>query len=1318
MLMMHGLAKSQKLIYDMEKYAGGSISVICGSLLIEGSRDQAKLTAAVNELYRINAALRTRITEADGQPQQSTLDYAERDIGVLRFESKADLDRYAETCAKAPVDLYGDLCEISAILLPDRYGFLIKLHHIIGDAWALSLICSQFIALLNGETPQAFPYTEHLENELDYLRSDRYAKDRSFFLEQFKKCDEVTYLSEKQSDSFTSKRKTFVVDSDRTARIADYANQHNVSPFVLFMTAVATYISRIKQNVEKFYIGTAVLNRSGLREKNMVGMFVDTAPVLIELDNEKTFSENLSAVKDSSFSVLRHQKFNYGDVLSAIRQEHDFTERLYDVMLSYQNAAIAGAKAESTWYHSGAQAETLQIHIDDRDSEGIFRIHFDYQTDKLTEHEIERMYGHVINLLFDAIRNDSKPLYELEILSAGENQMLLYNFNDTAVDYPRDKCVHQLFEVQVKKTPEKTAVIACDRTLTYRELNEQANRIANSLIEHGVKPGDIVAFMLPRRSYLIAAMFGILKAGAAYLPIDPDYPKDRINYILEDSKATYLITEEKIAGLLENADSRNPCVAISSNSLSYCIYTSGTTGAPKGVLITHRNICNFIQKNSINAFQKTLADTCDTVICCNSLSFDITLQEVILPLLNGLTLFLIFNAQIYNLQASSELVSDDRLGLIITPTKLELYMMNEHFCSQILHRVSVLMCGAEPFPAKSLNQIRKYTNAIVFNGYGPTETTCGVLYSPITDIDNIAIGKPIANTQIYIVDRYMRPVPIGATGELCIAGDSIGVGYLNHPELTAEKFIDNPFGKGKLYKTSDLAYWREDGNIVYVGRNDFQVKIRGLRIELGEIENALQGVPGVAQAMVAVRRSAEGRQLICAFYTGRETDGKVFRSAIGQKLPKYMLPHIFTHLDELPLTTSGKVNRKALPEVDLSQIAVAAEYIEPIGEMEKQLVTLMEQVLSYSPIGRNDDFFDLGGDSLKAIEFVSKAHSEGIYFVLQSIFDHPTVQQLTEYIQTNDKQTVLYSETDFTEINKILEKNKLEYISTPQKIEVGNVLLAGATGYLGIHILADFIEHENGIAFCLVRGKDQADSEQRLINLLNFYFGGRYSECDRIRVLCGDLQKVYLGLPEREYETIIPKISTVINAAASVKHYGSYQYFYEVNVETVNRLIDFCRIAEARLIHISTLSVSGNSFGDEFNGYIGETEKHFFESSLYIGQSLDNVYARSKFEAEKVILEAMGKGLKANILRMGNLSNRLCDGIFQKNYESNAFLKRIKAFLELGMFPDYIMDMYTEFTPIDEAARAVMIIVQHFSTEQTVFHINNTKVVSFYKLQN
>lgn len=506
-----------------------------------------------------------------------------------------------------------------------------------------------------------------------------------------------------------------------------------------------------------------------------------------------------------------------------------------------------------------------------------------------------------------------------------------------------------------------------------------------------------------------------------------------------------------------------------------------------------------------------------------------------------------------------------------------------------------------------------------------------------------------------------------------------------------------------------------------MGRNDFQVKIRGLRIELGEIENAIAGVEGISQAVVVVRKDETGRQLICAFYT--ETAPVVLdsiKAAIREKLPRYMMPHSFTKLDILPLTPSGKVDRKALPQVDLTSIGSQAEYIPPQGQMEKELAAIMEGVLGYSPVGREDNFFDLGGDSLKAIEFVSKAHTEGIYFALQNIFDYPTVGALREYIESGDKSAVSYREVDFTAVNAVLAKNRMEIKRIPNETEVGDLLLTGATGFLGIHLLADYLEHDSGTAYCLVRGQNQADSEARLRKLLNFYFGDKYTNLlgGRIQVLCGDLQKDRLGLTEPDYQALLKRVATVINAAASVKHYGSYQYFYDVNVETTRRLVDFCKQSGARLIHISTTSVSGNGNMDVFDGYISDTEKHFREDSLYIGQPLENVYARSKFEAEKLVLEAASEGLPACIMRMGNLTNRASDGVFQINHETNAAAQRVKGVIALGLVPDYLIEdgMYVEFTPIDEAARAILLLTRHFDPERTVFHINSTKVVYLDKL--
>ena len=364
-------------------------------------------------------------------------------------------------------------------------------------------------------------------------------------------------------------------------------------------------------------------------------------------------------------------------------------------------------------------------------------------------------------------------------------------------------------------------------------MNRQANQIAHNLMNAGVCPGDIVAFALPRTSSLIAVMIGILKTGAAYLPIDPDYPEDRIEYMLEDSKAKVFIQQDDMEKLLKGEKCANPDIDVTADNLCYCIYTSGSTGKPKAVAISHANVHNFVLEDA-GEFQRSLKDNCDCVFATNAVVFDITVQDILFPLMNGMCVMFAKTDTLTHVPKLLKYAPEGRTGLIITPTKLQMYMQSREFCRN-LERFSVIMVGAENFPPNLFLELRKYTDAVIFNGYGPTETTCGVLYDRIEKDKKITIGKPIANTQIYIVDEQMRIVPVGVTGELCIAGDSVGVGYLNRPELTDEKYVPNPFGKGRVYKTGDLAYWQEDGSVVYVGRNDSQVKIRGLRIELGEI---------------------------------------------------------------------------------------------------------------------------------------------------------------------------------------------------------------------------------------------------------------------------------------------------------------------------------------------------------------------------------------------------------------------------------------------------------------------------------------------------
>lgn len=907
------------------------------------------------------------------------------------------------------------------------------------------------------------------------------------------------------------------------------------------------------------------------------------------------------------------------------------------------------------------------------------------------------------------------------MLSDAEYQKVVYDFNDTAVGYPQDECVYELFEQQAKRTPDKTALIFAGKSYTYQQLDELSNGLAVSMRGLGIRQGDMVAVLLNRDEKVVLAQLAVLKIGAVFIPIDSRYPEDRIKYILSESGVKVIFKNADNGLALPQA--RNiedlditPTASIEHSPVDagdtcYIIFTSGSTGKPKGCTLTNRGLVNFCRNNNI-------LETCNKLeqqicISVNTISFDYFIAESLLPLANGFTVVLASEEESVKQEQFVNLAISTQANIIqTTPTRFKLYFDEKRDLS-FMRQFDVIVTSGEALPLELLNTFQRNSNAKIFNPLGPSECSVwiagGKLHLPDGEVtaNDITIGKPIANTQIYILDRDHNPLPIGTAGELCISGDGVGNGYLNRPELTAERFIPNPFIRGsRMYCTGDLARWNEQGEIEYLGRIDTQVKIRGLRIELGEIESVMSQFPGISLAAATDRWDKSGRQYLVGYYTaGDSIDESALRQHLSAKLPKYMVPNYFLRLEKLPMTPSGKIDRKNLPAPDFT--AYVEEYAPPRNDQERTLCAIIGEILRYEPVGIRDDFFELGGDSLKAIEFVTKAHGEGIYFALQNVFDHPTVEALCGYLQDRPEKNGILSPEQFEKYTSILERNVWNEEFTPERHKLGTVLLTGGTGFLGAHILDALMKHGVQKIYCLVRGNGQ-----RLAQRLQYYFGEQYTnDIGKIIVpVVGDLENETVGndLPEQ--------VDYIIHAAASVKHYGSWQYFKQENVDATEHVVSYALRINAKLVYISTTSVSGNSMADQFDGYVSEEEKHFYESSLYIGQPLDNVYARSKFEAETLVLDAMREGLRANIIRMGNLTNRVSDLKFQPNYTENAFLKRVKAVLDLGCLPDYLTSIYAEFTPVDAAAEAITKIVEHMNDRYTVFHVNSNQNLYFDKM--
>ena len=578
------------------------------------------------------------------------------------------------------------------------------------------------------------------------------------------------------------------------------------------------------------------------------------------------------------------------------------------------------------------------------------------------------------------------------------------------------------------------------------------------------------------------------------------------------------------------------------------------------------------------------------------------------------------------------------------------------------------------------------------------------------------------NTQIHILDKNLNRVPIGVVGEIYISGIQVGVGYLGKEELTNQKFLQNKFGKGRMYKSGDIGRWTFEGKIQCLGRIDHQIKLRGLRIELGEIENKMEQYPGVSAAIVN-KITINDKDSLCGYYV---TDGTSniseleIKSYLKKYLPQYMVPSYIVHLEKMPYTINRKIDRKALPMPNIEEENFKEEEPDKYDNDELKLLQIWKNILHLDKINLNDNFFDIGGDSISAIKMQIEALKYNFNFEYADIFKYPTIKELASKKRYNKNNNI--QKYDYSEINKILKRNNLENLKKIQKYNVKDVLLIGGTGYLGIHILYEYLKYENGKIYCLVRRKNNEEPLIRLQQKIAFYFGNDYYEKnkDRIQVVEGDIVEENLAINLKDYKMLKNNITTVINAGALVKHFGISKLFNDINVKGTENVVEFCKKENKRLIHISTISVSGNGEKEETVEETTEninSKKIFKESDLYIGQNISGIYTITKFEAEKIVLKAIKSGLNAQILRMGNITNRYSDGVFQQNVEENAFAKRLKSFIELGMFPQYLLDHAIELGPVDLCAEAVIKILE-YDSNCNVLHIYNSKLLPIKLLVN
>jgi amino acid adenylation domain-containing protein len=1038
------LSFSQERMWFIHQLAPESAAYnMYGSLRVEGELNIPAVEQTFNIMIERHAILRTTFDVVDGVPVQIIATQAPITIPLFDLkplhssEQDEQVRELIRQNAKQPFDLVnGPLLRILLLeLAEEEHIIFVGMHHIISDQWSGGVIMREFSAIYNAIcTNTAIPlselpvqYADYSLWQRDWLKGDILQAKLAYWKKQLEGISVLDLPMDfprpvMQSSNGAIERLPLSASTIDTVR--NLCRQEQITPFMFFLGVFKILLLRYTGQ-EDVAVGSPIANRNWFEIEPLIGTFVNTVVLRTQLNGNPTFQEFLHYIRDLSLDAFNHQDFPFEKLIEELQPERDMSHSpLVQVLFNVQNAPATMPQLEQSPLLTPLLPETRDAQFDltlSVTTDIVPGILLTYNTDLFKEDSILRMLGNLETLIQSALTDPSQRILDLQMLTQVEREKQLITWNDTWMEYPQSFCVHQLVEMQAEKTPDSVAVQFKDEQLTYHELNSRANRLAHHLRELGVATETPVGISMERSTEMIVGLLGILKAGGTYIPLDPFFPRDRLAYMLEYSGTNILLTHDQprakeTAELLTkeglvmvnldqdwhsiaNHPDDNLPINVDPHNLAYILFTSGSTGKPKGVQIPHRAVVNFLI-----SMQKTPGLTAsDRLLAVTTWSFDISVLETFLPLITGACAVVLPGEAVFDGAAMIQHLTEKNISVMqATPATWQM-LIDAGWCGDKGLKV---LCGGEAMPKDLAHWLTQHVGS-VWNMYGPTETTvwstlCEIL--PATDV--ITIGYPIANTRIYILDKNFEPVPVGVAGELYIAGDGVARGYLKQPELTAEKFIPEPFVNQPdacMYRTGDQARYLSDGRIDFLGRADFQVKVRGFRIELGEIETILNGHPAIRQAVVIAREDTPGDKRLVAYLipeTDHETDPGELRRYVREKLPEYMVPSAFMFLDEFPMTPNRKVNRKALPAPDAIHATAERDLILPRTRIEAKLVQIWEDLLKIHPIGIQDNFFELGGHSLLAVHLFSRIKEDfKVNLPLATLFREATIEYLARVIQ-------------------------------------------------------------------------------------------------------------------------------------------------------------------------------------------------------------------------------------------------------------------------------------------------------------------------------
>jgi amino acid adenylation domain-containing protein len=1030
----------QRLWFLSQLDPGSPVYNLSAGYRLRGPLNATALEHSLHEIIRRHESLRTIFPAVDGRPVQVVTPHQPLALPVIDLRALARRDKDARARqlaiehAQRPFDLpHGPLFRATLVqLAAEEYLFLLSMHHIVSDGWSMGVFFRELAALYAAfSSGKASPlpelpvqYADFALWQQQWLQGEVLEKQLAYWTQQLAGSPPLLELPTDRprpvTQTYRGARQWLALPKALSDQLRALSQREGVTLFMTLLAAFQALLSRYTGQ-EDIVVGSPIAGRTRVATEGLIGLFVNTLVLRMDLSGNPTFRELLQRVRAVALEAYAHQDLPFEKLAEELQPERSLSHALvFQVLFALQNVPrqpleLPGLTVSPLEREAGTAKFDLSVFISEEGE--TLRGTVNYNSDLFEADTIARLVGHFQTMLDGIVADLDTPISRLPLLTGAERQQLLMAWNQTRTHAPQDSCLHDLFEAQVERTPDAVAVVCEDQQLTYRELNRRANQLAHYLRGHGVGPEVLVGICMERSLELVVGLLGILKAGGAYVPLDPAYPPARIAFMLDDSQAPVLLTHQcLLAGLpahqaqvvcldadwaaIAQEPEENPARGTAADRLAYVIYTSGSTGQPKGVQIPHRAVVNFLESMR----QQPGLREHDVLLAVTTLSFDIAALEVFLPLIVGARVVLASRAVATDGRQLLQTLADSQATVMqATPATWRLLLEAGWAGSPQL----TVLCGGEALP-RELAQPLLARAAAVWNLYGPTETTIWSAVAQVAPGDGpVPIGRPIANTQVYLLDPHLQPVPIGVPGELYIGGHGVARGYLNRPELTAERFIVDPFRdepQARLYKTGDLARYRPDGTLEFLGRLDQQVKLRGFRIELGEIEAVLTQHTAVRESVVLAREDAPGARGLVAYIVPRQAPPpttRELRSFLQAKLPNYMVPSTFVMLAALPLTPNGKVDRRALPVPDQERPLLEEAFVAPRTPVEEALAGIWADVLGLTQVGIHDHFLELGGHSLLATQVIARLREAfQVELPLRSLFEAPTVADQAEYIET------------------------------------------------------------------------------------------------------------------------------------------------------------------------------------------------------------------------------------------------------------------------------------------------------------------------------